>query len=132
MLLSFMEGWNLIPVYIVVTFIAVGLCLDNMNLRAVGRLGTNDDLVFHWLHRLSLLVLGLTFLLSLSYAADKGWQPWAPDLVMRVAIVVWLAVSSVAVRFREKNIILFRSRRFDRGWGFDENRQNVKGLKARH
>ena len=129
--LSFLESWNLIPAYVVVTFLACGLALDNVVLRANGRLGRqDDDLVVHWAHRIALLVLALTFLLSLSYATQKGWQPWAPDLLMRFAICLWLLVSSVAVRLREHKITLIMRPPKDASWGFGhaQKRPHVKGF----
>lgn len=101
MLLKALEGFDLIPVYMFITFVGALLCVDNIVLVAHRRIGYQDPPIFHWLRRVSLVFLALAFLLSLSYADEKGWQPWGPDLVMRFAVCLWLAATSISVRGRD-------------------------------
>ena len=96
MLNQLFENINLVPYHnalcLMGSFLAVW-CAQLFGREVFGPESCWTSRTLRWV---SMLVIALAFLWSLSYAQDKHWQPWPPDLFTIIGINLYLVSTIIA------------------------------------
>ena len=97
------DGYDLAAFHFVACLVGVIMAIYVMQLWTRGAVVFENDCWFaRHSRRFSLLILALSMLWSLAYAATKGWEPWPPYLGMLVAIDLFLATNIILAGKRRR------------------------------
>ena len=92
---SLFDHIDLTGVHTIATTFGMAGCVYVMQLTE--KLNVIENPIIAFLQRAAFTLIGLSMFWSYWFSQDKGWQPWAPDLGIIVAVDVMLVIRAISL-----------------------------------
>jgi hypothetical protein len=96
----FLEELDLSLLYLAVSIGGALLAIYAMQFVSCGIIGQGDTIPMRHIRRAALAILALALLWSVSYGETRRWQPWPPELFVRLAVDLYLLMSVITAHRR--------------------------------